>query len=366
MKKCIFYLPYELDEKGNGARMVRPRKMIEAFRAIGYDVFVIQGYSEKRRALIKELKKSIAGGAKYDFMYTESHTEPTLLTDPHHMPTHPFLDFGFFRYVKKHGIKIGLFYCDLYWKFDEYGKNLPGWKRISAIANYKYDIRQYRKYLDRFYIPCKVMCRYFEEKDLINMASELPPAADDIDVSGNAGRNDGRLRIFYVGGLGGHYQILELFKAVAANEKCELTVCCREKEWEKEKGPYLQYLSDRIRIIHKNSHELPPYYAEADICSLLFKADEYREMAMPFKAFEYLAYEKPVLSTKGTAIGNFAEENGLGWNIEYSEEEISGVLKRILDDPSEIGEKINNCKEAKKRNLWTTRAQKVADDLSGK
>ena len=87
-------------------------------------------------------------------------------------------------------------------------------------------------------------------------------------------------------------------------------------------------------------------------------------MAMPFKAFEYLAYEKPVMSTRGTAIGSFVEENGLGWNIDYSEENISAVLKRLIDDPSEIREKIENCKEAKKHNLWINRAQKVAADLS--
>ena len=364
MKKCIFYLPYELDEKGNGARMMRPRKMIEAFWAIGYDVFVIQGYSKERRERIKELKKTISDGAKYDFMYTESHTEPTLLTDPHHMPTHPFLDFGFFRYVKSKGIKIGLFYCDIYWKFDEYGVHLPGWKRASAIMNYKHDIKQYKKYLDRFYVPCKVMCRYIDEKRLVDISSELPPAADNKDVPEKT-RNDGDpIHIFYVGGLGGHYQIVELFKAVAANDRFELTVCCREKEWEKEKGQYLEYLSDRIRVVHKNASELAPYYAEADICSLLFRADEYREMAMPFKAFEYLAYEKPVMSTRGTAIGSFVEENGLGWNIDYSEENISAVLKRLIDDPSEIREKIENCKEAKKHNLWINRAQKVAADLS--
>ena len=39
MKHCIFYLPYELDPSAARARMVRPRKMIQAFRSIGYDVF---------------------------------------------------------------------------------------------------------------------------------------------------------------------------------------------------------------------------------------------------------------------------------------------------------------------------------------
>ena len=93
-KRCIFYLPYKMDEIGNGARMVRPLKMINAFKNIGYEVFVIQGYSSERKKLIKRLKQNISSGIKYDFMYTESSTEPTLLTNPNHYPTHPFMDFS--------------------------------------------------------------------------------------------------------------------------------------------------------------------------------------------------------------------------------------------------------------------------------
>ena len=32
MKRCIFYLPYRLEEKANGARMIRPRKMALLFK----------------------------------------------------------------------------------------------------------------------------------------------------------------------------------------------------------------------------------------------------------------------------------------------------------------------------------------------
>ena len=56
MKKCIFYLSYKLDEHGMGARMLRPRKMIQAFIDIGYEVFVIEGFSSTRKVQIKELK----------------------------------------------------------------------------------------------------------------------------------------------------------------------------------------------------------------------------------------------------------------------------------------------------------------------
>ena len=103
MKKCIVYIPYKLEDKGQGARMLRPRKMVQAFRDIGYDVAMISGVSSERRGMIRDVKKRIAAGERYDFLYMETNTEPTLLTDPGHLPTHPFMDYGFFRFVKKHG-----------------------------------------------------------------------------------------------------------------------------------------------------------------------------------------------------------------------------------------------------------------------
>ena len=65
MKKCIFYLPYKLDEHGMGARMLRPRKMIQAFRDIGYSVYVITGTSTERKNQICDVKKQIESGIKY-------------------------------------------------------------------------------------------------------------------------------------------------------------------------------------------------------------------------------------------------------------------------------------------------------------
>lgn len=366
MKRCIFYLPYQMDENGMGARMLRPRKMIQAFIDIGYEVYIIEGISSVRRKKIKELKKKILGGEKYDFMYTESHTEPTLLTDPHHMPTHPFLDFTFFRFVKKHGIRIGLFYCDIYWKFDTYGVGLPAWKRKAALLCYRYDIKQYEKYLDRFYVPDMKICDYLDNKKLSNIAEELPPGAEKINVKEAVKKKDFNtdpLTLFYVGGLGNQYQIIELVKAVYHTEKTRLILCCREKEWTKEKNGFLPYLCDRIHIIHKNSSELEEYYHEADLGSLMFQWDKYRVLAKPFKAYEYLAHEIPVLSTAGTAIGAFVEQNDIGWNLDFDAKEIALLLRHIIEQPEALEKKKRNCQIVKQTNLWITRASKVANEL---
>ena len=365
MSRCIVFLPYKLEERGVRARMLRPRRMIQAFRDIGYDVFVISGLSVERKKMIHEVKLMIAKGMKFDFMYAESSTMPTLLTDPKHYPTHPFMDFDFFRYIKKNGVKIGLFYCDVYWKFDIYGKELSFIKKKVALMCYRYDIWRYKQLLTAFYVPDMKVCRYLNDDRLSSIATELPPGTELRPIESVAcSEVKGHLNIFYVGGISNYYQMNELVKAVFAFEEVSLTICCREDEWNKEQRNYIPYLCERITIVHKSSDELEDYYREADICSLLFKLDPYVEISKPFKAYEYLTHEIPVLSTKGTAIGKFVEEEDIGWNIDFDASSIEKTLRMILDNPNILYKKKENCRVTKLKNLWSERAQKVANDLS--
>lgn len=368
MKQCIFYLPYKLEAHGSGARMMRPRKMAQAFRDIGYEVLMISGTSSERRPLIREAKKRIISGEKFDFVYAEANTEPTLLTDPSHLPTHPFLDFGFLKFAQKHGIPIGLFYSDLFWKYDGYGSGLPGWKRKSALMCYRYDIRQYEKILNRFYVPeAETFSRVLGSEKLTGIMSELPPGAENLAVTPrdpvHRDFSENPLTVFYVGGLGGNYQIAELLKAVHDSENVRLILCCREAEWEKEKPGFAEFLCDRVEVIHRSGDELEPYYARADVGSLLFRRGSYMDMAKPFKAYEYLGHELPVLSTKGTAIGSFVERYDIGWNIAYSAKAVQRVFQEIFEDPALLSRMRKNCKAAKAGNLWTCRAEQVVQDL---
>ena len=117
-------------------------------------------------------------------------------------------------------------------------------------------------------------------------------------------------------------------------------------------------------MIHKSGDELAPYYDEADLGSLLFQRGSYIDMAKPFKAYEYLGHELPVMSTYGTAIGAFVEKNDIGWNIACSAKAIQRVFREIFEDPALLPRKRQNCRAAKAENLWTCRAQQVAKDLA--
>lgn len=372
MKRCIFYLPYKLPEHCITPGQLRPKKMVQAFRDIGYNVFVIWGYSEERKELIKELKSNIKNGYRYEFMYTESSSIPTLLTEPHHYPTHPFMDFSFFRYIKRQGIKIGLFYRDIHWKFDifkpsTYRKQLAPLKNYIYLTLYKYDIRQYKKLIDRFYLPSMTMADIIGSKKLKNISALLLPGSDNLSVKHkDYSKRDFTkkpLNVFYVGNISEHYHLIEILKAVSRTEHCSMTLCCHENLWLREKEKFEPYLNENIHIIHKSSNELEPYYKEADIGSIFFKNNDYMDMAIPFKSFEYLANEIPAIATTNTAIGAFIEANGNGWTLPYNADAACELLNKIIQNPELISEKHYNCIKTKQENLWTVRAKTVEQDF---
>lgn len=90
IQRMIFHIPMRINRERASASSIRPVKMIEAFERLGYEVILIEGNASQRKKRIKEIKHNIRKGVTYDFLYSESSTMPTLLTEKHHCPTHPF------------------------------------------------------------------------------------------------------------------------------------------------------------------------------------------------------------------------------------------------------------------------------------
>lgn len=369
---CIFHIPNHIDEIGSSGSQVRPRMMLQAFRNIGYSVDAVMGYGAERKEQIAAIKDKIRAGYKYDFLYSESSTMPTLLTEKHHYPTYPNLDFGFISFVKKKNIPIGLFYRDIYWRFPFYGEELPWWQKDAAKLCYLYDLWRYERLLDVLFVPTLYMRKWIANEKLNEMAYELLPGAvfDEKNIAESCAvfkarelRNDGRLHLFYVGGISGQYQFDKLLKVVSELPYVELTICCRDFEWEKEKGFYERYLNDRIRVIHKFGKDLEPYYREADICMLWFQLTEYRVGAMPIKMLEYLSHAKPQIATSGNAQADFIERHKIGWHIPYEESAMKALLERLHRNYAEVVEAHKYSLQAIQQNTWECRAKTARDVL---
>ena len=361
MKKMIFHHPLPLDKNATSASGIRPLKMISAFKLLGYEVIEIKGYGHERKKRINDLKKRINLGEKFSFMYSESSTQPTLLTEKNHLPKYPLLDFDFFKFCKKNGIKIGLFYRDIYWLFDEYGKELSFFKKNVAKLFYRYDLYQYNLLVNKIYLPSMEMSKYVPLKDK-TLFKALPPGHDDYEEDCDKSLNKS-LSLLYIGGLGSHYQMHKLFKVLDNLSSVNFTLCTRESEWKMMENEYP--LSKNISIVHKNGDELKELYQNSDIAMLFVKPQEYWNFAAPVKLFEYIGKVKPIIASKGTLAGKFVEENNIGWSIEYDEAELKKLIKILESTPSIIDEKIKNIKKILLQNTWKARARQVEKDLIG-
>lgn len=363
-KRCIFHIPNHIDKNNKSGSSVRPQMMIKAFEDIGYQVDYVMGYGEERKKAIKQIEQNIINGVKYEFLYAENCTMPTLLTEANHLPRYPFLDFGFFHFCKKYDIKIGLFYRDVYWKFPIYKKEVSFIKRLVTIPMFQYDLVKYKNLVDILYLPSNRMKNYV---DVPIPYKELPPGCNEVSANEEGeykSSNADRLNLFYVGGIGELYDLTKLFQTVDKLEFINLVVCCRESEWKEQKERYMPYINSRIEIIHKSGNELDEHYADADICMLFFESEEYRSFAMPIKLFEYLGKLKPVIATSNTAAGEFVEKNNIGWSVCHEVEELEKLLRKLQCNKNLINRTKENINETLKENTWKSRAYEVEKDLS--
>lgn len=364
MKNIIFHHPLPLNYQAKSASGIRPVKMLEAFQKCGLNVIPITGYGKERKAAIKKVKRQVKNGVKFDFVYSESSTQPTLLTEKNHLPLYPFLDFNFFNFCKKNDIKIGLFYRDIHWVFPFYDKRVSLWKSTIAKFFYKYDIKQYRKYLSVLYLPSTPMSSYIPDFSGV-ITKELPPAHSLSEKSHKDETShfpEKKLNLLYVGGLGEIYQMQEIVPLINQNERISFTLCTRREEWEKNKSHYKETKS--IRVIHKSGTELEQEYQTADIAMLFVKPGEYWKFAIPVKLFEYIGYQLPIICSDELFIADFIKSNNIGWTIPYSSDAIIQLTKEIIDNPESYQEKKRNITKISSNHTWEARAKQVINDLS--
>lgn len=359
--EMIFHAPYPLNHGATSASGLRPVRMRRAFEDLGYRVHEVTGTSAERARAIRSLKREIASGAiRPEFVYAESSTMPSFMTDPDHLPRHPLLDAGFFRFCEKRGIRVGLFYRDIYWRFPIYRESVR--TPIAQIMRllYRFELVRYRLAGIDLYLPSNEMARWVPIVPKGRMRA-LPPGGDIVDAGDP--RPGGALRLFYVGGLNSNYQLHETVRAVAATEGVEFTICTRQAEWEAREPEYRELTAPNVAVVHRSGEELRELYAEADASVLAVKPIPYWDFASPMKLYEYLGHGKPIVASEGTLAGRVVEAEDVGWTVPYGAEPLSALLRRLADDPAEVQRAAGRAREARARHTWDARAEQVAREL---
>lgn len=356
MNRIIFHIPEKLNLNRPSASQLRPQKIIKTFRENGFVVDIVEGYGFERKTQIEKIKKNILKGIKYDFLYSESSTMPTALTEDNHIPFYCFLDFSFFAFCKRYDIKIGLFYRDIYWCFN---RSTINWKQRIANVFYRYDLRRYEALVDVLFLPSLKMFSYipFIFKGRV---TELPSGLDLSFISKS--KNEDKINILYVGGIGQHYDLHLIMDVVTNLSNFSMTICCRKNEWDLVKGEYQLSLGDNIHIVHKSGDELCSLFKEADLFNLFIEPTEYRSFAVPYKLFEAIGYGCPILASKGTWVADFVTKNQIGMVCNYTYADLFDLLRNFKKDNLKKMNKI--MPSIAEENTWNKRVEKIVTYLS--
>ncbi len=360
-RRFIFHVPYRLQFDNPNGGGVRPVKMLRAFEELG-EVWVIQGDARERRGSMARVEDALKGGVEFDLCYSESSTMPTALTESHHLPTHPFLDFSFFRRLRRAGVPVGLFYRDIEWRFPMYKRLVPWYKAFPALAMYRFDLFAYGRTLDRIFLPSLEMAEWVPLPKGVRV-SALPPGHDVKHAPQETA--PAPLRLIYVGGFLNKYRLHEVLAAVHSLPDVHLTICTRPDEWTEARAEYEESLGENIQVIHKSGAELQPYFDRSNVAVVAAEPQEYWRFAAPLKVFEYLGNALPILASRETLAGRLVEDWGVGWTVDYDRAAIAAQLRELISEPARVSKKRAAALALGHRHLWVERARQVVEELSG-
>lgn len=116
--------------------------------------------------------------------------------------------------------------------------------------------------------------------------------------------------------------------------------------------------------------EIPNLYCSADLIYTVYPAEnENVQYSIPNKFYESLAFEKPLIASKSTALGELVEKNNLGFTVDgHSVEDLKNIFTYVMENPSVIQSLKKQMQLYKKNNdiYWNgyeVLAQQILADL---
>ncbi|ESU34216.1 hypothetical protein G3A_02340 [Bacillus sp. 17376] len=316
MKSVLLYYPFQIAKNANSGSKLRPKEMYKAFLKWGkqnnIEILLLSGHSNERAALFTNWLKE----GKLDevlFCYMENQTIPFWLTDPGHKPKNPFIDYKVMKYLQEKNVPVGVFYRDVYWKFDELYP-LKGVKKTIMQSVYRMEESFYQKYCDVIFLPSDAMGKYV---DIDRTKIALPPGGKARDLDAQRDINLVKQGL-YVGGINnenyGLFLLLDALELANKEQKvCDLTVVCREDEFDhlpEEKKARIN--QSGISIKHVSGDALNDLYTSMDFAFIPRYKSTYNDFSVPVKLVEYLSNKLPVVATNCDAQSDFIESGSYG------------------------------------------------------
>ena len=359
MKPTIaFYHPKEIASGSNRASEIRVAQMVNAFEKLGYRVWSLTGKPAQRHTALREFVAAVESGLKVEFVYGECTNAPIALAEKAKLPANFLADYRFFAWLKKGGIPSGLFYRDVYWRFELFKDQLPGPLSTLLKPLYYLDWYIYDRYWDKLFLPSDAMNRHLPKPRHSDRFQALPPGCDP-DNSPRPEFSSGTrstLKLLYVGGIEPTvYDISTLLDTIAKRDDISLTLCCRVEEWNSYREFYQPKLSPAVELVHASGTELARHYHDADMFLMVMPKTDYMDFAVPVKFFESVSYALPMISMNQQEIAQRIEKHKLGWVIS-SIDELGGLLNRIKQSDSALSDCHQQLLEYRQQCSWQSRA----------
>lgn len=361
MKRMIFHHPLPIESRSQSASSLRPLRMLEAFKKIGYEVHQVTGYSKQRARSIRDIKEKLEMGESFDFLYSEYSTTPIMLCDEHHFPLRPFLDSDFFQYIRSHKIKVGVFYRDIHWRFPHFRSQVSNIKRSVLLPFFRLEAKLLSRTTDCLFLPSDVMRKELPQGLKTVKSYALPPGS--LPQTTLVRDYKEPLRLLYVGGiLPPSYDLRSVFEQLARVEGVAVKIICRENEWTVARDHYKE-VPKHFEIEHTSGKDLDIAFERAHIFLNLYEDYPYRHFAFPYKVMEAIGWGLPLITVGRGPDSEFIERNHAGWRLNTLSE-LPSLIEELLKNKDQISKASQRAVDLSFKNTWINRAEEAVRALS--
>lgn len=353
----LIYIAFvDLDGPVSSGSGVRPLAMYHAFEEMGLRVKVLDGWPndrKKRKAALRAFNQ-----------WLNDNTARACYIEPPSGPLFLRADRQLIQTIHQKGIPIGLFYRDLFWRFDDKFQGVGQWKIRLIRWMQERDLRLFQKNVDCLFFPSPEVAR---AADFGMPWKALPPGTVVLDDAAQVEKSRERLlhqpvlNVLYVGGTLGDYGLALLLDSLQflnrTSTRLTLTLVCREGEWKRFQESYPTENLSWLSVHHASGEALEAFYEAADLAVIPFQATPYMHFSMPVKLFEYLSHAKPIVATRLEATAPFIEDNDIGWTVEDNPKALMEQWEDILAHREEAAAKLDALVRTRQQETWKKRAE---------
>ncbi|WP_368489971.1 glycosyltransferase [Clostridium sp. BJN0013] len=171
---------------------------------------------------------------------------------------------------------------------------------------------------------------------------------------------DNLLRIGFIGSVRYYDEIKALIDAAQKYDKSVKVIICGWGIYAEQLASYSKKFSNVEIKGAYNISELEQLYKNIDVTYAFYPGDT-ATISMPNKFYESIITETPIIANKVTEFGHEVWKNNFGYGIEGKnlKEEIEHIIEKLLKDPAEKNNIIENMRKAKNNYFWESNESKL-------